>query len=69
MGGQLKAQTTASANVVMVSEECTKSGEPPSFKADEEQTLPEAVNGDSYLHVDNEIQCEDEDSDPDDETV
>ena len=40
----------------MASEECMESWEPASFKANKEQTLPEVMNDNSYLRIDNNIQ-------------
>ena len=43
--------------MVMASEECMESREPGLLKAKEEQSLPEVMNGDSYmyLHTDDNI--------------
>ena len=58
-----KAQTIANCfgkggfRVVTASEEGTESGEAVSLEAEEEPVLPEVVNGESYLRIDEDIQC------------
>ena len=43
--------------MVTASEEGTESGEAASLEAEEEEVLPEVFNGESYLHIDQDIQC------------
>ena len=51
------------------SEESTKSGEPSLVEAAEAQPLPEVVNGESYVRIDDDIPCFNENDNIEDDIV